>query len=87
MTDTQNRVRLFLRIFEEMQQVMSSDSPWEVKHELVFSLAAEASVYFQVRYYTPDTTYQDDARVCFGAYETRARELALAFGINLKEST
>lgn len=68
---TMRNVETFLSMFEEMDRVFQSDADWEIKYDLVLGIARDIRNLdrdFDIEYYDPDSTYEEDTVACYEAY-------------------
>jgi len=66
-----NKIKQWLQLFNQAEQIFNSEASWETKYDLIFSeeicVAMRRILPNPSSYYSPDTSYQEDVTAWYDA--------------------
>jgi len=77
-----DKIRRYLALADQVFQIAESDAAAKTKYELVFSeeLSRSLGQIFNLDYYDPDTSYEDDVAAYVTALHAKCSELRQIVG-------
>ena len=72
-----DKIRRYLALADQVFQIADSDASPEIKYELIFSEDGSRALgrLFQLDYYDPDTSYEEDVQAYVSALRAKCAEL------------
>jgi len=72
-----DKIKRYLAIADQVFQIAASDAAAETKYELIFSEEGSLALgrIFQLDYYDPDTSYEEDIQAYVAALHAKCAEL------------
>jgi hypothetical protein len=82
MTSTIDKITRYLTLADEVFRIADSNASAETKYDLIFSNALSHALaeMFQIDYYDPDTSYEEDVAAYVAALDAKCSELRQIVG-------
>ncbi len=72
-----NKINKFLSIYNEAKAIWDSGAEWSLIYDMIFceEIAKKLNRLFDIEYYDPDTSYEEDVNAFMRAVKAKAEEL------------